>query len=82
MNETLESMARALFKSWFVDFDPVRAKAERRQPTGMDAETAKLFPSEFEDSALGKIPKGWRYGSLGEFVELQRGTGVPRTRAH
>jgi type I restriction enzyme S subunit len=58
-NETLEAMARALFKSWFVDFDPVRAKAEGRQPSGMDAETAKLFPSEFEESELGEIPKGW-----------------------
>ncbi|MBK8238802.1 MAG: restriction endonuclease subunit S [Deltaproteobacteria bacterium] len=58
MNETLEAMARALFKSWFVDFDPVRAKAEGRQPIGMDAETAKLFPSEFEQSELGEIPKG------------------------
>ena len=57
-NETLESIARALFKSWFVDFDPVRAKAEGRQPTGMDA-TAALFPSELVDSELGAIPKGW-----------------------
>ena len=59
MNDTLEAMARALFKSWFVDFDPVRAKAEGRQPSGMDAETAKLFPSEFVESELGEIPKGW-----------------------
>lgn len=58
-NETLEAMARALFKSWFVDFDPVRAKAEGRAPSGMDAETAKLFPSELVESELGPIPKGW-----------------------
>jgi len=58
-NETLEAMARALFKSWFVDFDPVRAKAEGRQPSGMDAETAKLFPREFAESELGEIPRGW-----------------------
>ncbi len=61
MNETLEAMARALFKSWFVDFDPVRVKAEGRQPSGMDAETAKLFPSEFEESELGLIPRGWKH---------------------
>ena len=65
MNETLEAMARALFKSWFVDFDPVRAKAEGRQPAGMDAETAALFPSEFEESALGEIPRGWRVSTGG-----------------
>ena len=68
MNETLEAMARALFKSWFVDFDPVRAKAEGRQPSGMDAETAKLFPSEFVESDLGRIPKGWRMGCLDELA--------------
>jgi type I restriction enzyme, S subunit len=61
MNETLEAMARALFKSWFVDFDPVSAKAEGRPPSGMDAETAKLFPSEFVESELGPIPTGWRH---------------------
>jgi type I restriction enzyme S subunit len=60
MNQTLEEMARAIFKSWFVDFDPVRAKAEGRQPAGMDAATAALFPDSFEDSELGKIPKGWQ----------------------
>lgn len=60
-NETLEAMARALFKSWFVDFDPVRAKAEGRTPSGMDAATADLFPSELVDSELGPIPKGWRH---------------------
>lgn len=70
MNETLEAMARALFKSWFVDFDPVRAKAEGRAPSGMDAETAKLFPSEFVDSELGPIPKGWRRTVLSEAAEL------------
>ena len=59
MNETLEAIARAIFKSWFVDFDPVRAKLEGRKPVGMDSETAALFPSAFQDSALGQIPKGW-----------------------
>ena len=68
MNETLEGMARAIFKSWFVDFDPVRAKMEGRVPAGMDAETAALFPSAFQDSPLGKIPKGWEVGTLGEIA--------------
>ena len=57
--ETLEAIARAIFKSWFVDFDPVRAKAEGREPEGMDADTAALFPSEFRESELGEIPLGW-----------------------
>lgn len=70
MNETLEAMARAIFKSWFVDFDPVRAKAEGRQPSGMDAVTAALFPDSFEDSRLGKIPNGWRAANLAEFALL------------
>lgn len=73
-NATLEAMARALFKSWFVDFDPVRAKAEGRAPSGMDAETAKLFPSEIVESELGAIPKGWRAASVGDCVTLKRGT--------
>lgn len=59
-NATLEAIAQALFKSWFVDFDPVRAKAEGRQPEGMDATTAALFPDSFEESELGLVPKGWR----------------------
>ena len=58
MNETLEALARAIFTSWFVDFDPVRAKAEGRQPAGMDADTAALFPASFDDSRLGPIPSG------------------------
>ena len=64
-NATLEAIARALFKSWFVDFDPVRAKAEGRQPEGMDAATAALFPDSFEESELGLVPRGWRIAPLG-----------------
>ncbi len=59
LNGTLEAIAQAIFKSWFVDFDPVRAKMDGRQPAGMDAATADLFPDSFEESPLGKIPKGW-----------------------
>ena len=73
MNETLEQMARAIFKSWFVDFDPVKAKAEGKKPAGMNAETAKFFPDSFEDSELGKIPKGWKIGKLGDLCDVQGG---------
>ena len=64
-NITLEAIAQALFKSWFVDFDPVHAKAEDREPEAMDAATAAMFPSEFEESELGPIPKGWDVETLG-----------------
>ncbi|MGE4159662.1 MAG: restriction endonuclease subunit S [Planctomycetota bacterium] len=67
MNETLEAMARALFKSWFVDFDPVRAKAEGRD-TGLPKEIADLFPDSFVDSELGEIPRGWGVGKLGDIL--------------
>jgi type I restriction enzyme S subunit len=76
MNETLEGMARALFTSWFVDFEPVRAKLRGQQPEGMDAATAALFPSSIEDSALGEIPKGWELRTLGQVVELAYGKGL------
>jgi type I restriction enzyme S subunit len=72
MNETLEAMARALFKSWFVDFDPVRAKAAGKQPSWMDAETAKLFPSRFVQSELGEVPEEWSTGNLGDVAEHPR----------
>ncbi|HCN05269.1 MAG TPA: restriction endonuclease subunit S [Bacteroidetes bacterium] len=70
MNETLEAMARALFKSWFVDFDPVRAKMEGRQPEGMDAETAALFPDKLVESELGMIPEGWEVKTLGQIADV------------
>lgn len=79
MNETLEAMARALFKSWFVDFDPVRAKIEGHQPSGMDNETAALFPDSFDDSVLGEIPKGWAVMQIGEAVKAVGG-GTPSTK--
>jgi type I restriction enzyme, S subunit len=69
MSQTLESMARALFKSWFVDFDPVRAKAEGFDLTLPDR-IADLFPASFEDSDIGPIPLGWRASTLGEMVEV------------
>jgi len=70
MNCTLEAIARAIFKSWFVDFDPVHDKAEGRQPVGMDPETATLFPSSFQESPLGKIPRGWEVRPFSEIVEI------------
>ncbi len=77
MNETLEAMARALFKSWFVNFDPVRAKAEGRDP-GLPKPVANLFPDCFEDSELGEIPEGWEVDALeSALVELEVG-GRPK----
>jgi len=71
-NETLEAVAKALFKSWFVDFDPVRAKAEGR-PTGLPSEISDLFPDSFEDSELGEIPSGWKISNLDDFIHLDSG---------
>ena len=68
--KTLETIAQAIFKSWFVDFDPVRAKMEGRQPEGMDEETAASFPDSFEESELGLIPRGWKAGSLDDLSSL------------
>lgn len=69
-NATLESIAQALFKSWFVDFDPVRAKLEGRAPEGMDEATAALFPDSFEESDLGLIPKGWFVNPLEKWLSV------------
>lgn len=82
-NHTLEAMARAIFQSWFLDFDPVRAKAEGRDPAGLSKELAALFSKEFEESELGDIPKGWRVRPLPEVCEvnparsLSKGTVAP-----
>jgi len=73
MNRTLEAIARAIFKSWFIDFDPVHAKTEGREPVGMDAETAALFPDSFQDSPLGKIPEGWEVIDIERFSKLASG---------
>ncbi len=72
-NATLEAIAQALFKSWFVDFDPVRAKMEGREPEGMDADTAALFPDSFEESELGLVPKGWTVNKLGDICSVTIG---------
>jgi type I restriction enzyme S subunit len=73
MNETLEAFARAVFKSWFIDFDPVRAKMEGRKPFGMDEETAALFPDSLKKSELGEIPKEWNIQRLDSLLELTYG---------
>jgi type I restriction enzyme S subunit len=78
MSETLEAMARALFKSWFVDFDPVRAKAEGRDP-GLPKHIADLFPDSLEDSDLGEIPKGWKVVPLKDAFEIVSGRTLPKS---
>ena len=78
MNATLEAMARALFQSWFVDFDPVRAKLDGRQPVGLDPATAALFPDSFQDSEAGNIPKGWEVAKLKELTSKIGSGATPR----
>ncbi len=80
MNETLEAMARALFKSWFVDFDPVRAKMAGRD-TGLPPHIADLFPDRLVPSELGEIPEGWTSSTLGEHVVLFDSKRIPLSRA-
>ena len=79
MNATLEEMARALFKSWFVDFDPVRAKAEGRE-TGLPREIADLFPDGFEESELGEVPRGWRVEPVASVCQAISSGGTPSTQ--
>lgn len=78
MNATLEAMARSLFQSWFVDFDPVRARLDVSQPLGLDDATAALFPASFQDSPLGPIPEKWKTGSILRQADLLSG-GTPKT---
>ena len=76
-NATLEEMARSLFRSWFVDFDPVHTKIAGRRQICVDEITAGLFAAELDDSILGRIPRGWRVVSLGEVLRLKRGYDLP-----
>ena len=78
-NTTLEAIAQALFKSWFVDFDPVRAKQQGLAPAGMDEATAALFPDSFEDSALGPVPRAWGTGKVEDLLELAYGKALKAT---
>ena len=77
MNKSLEELAQSVFRSWFVDFDPVTAKAAGRQPFGLDPANAALFPSEFQDSELGPIPKGWCVSDVGRFAMNHDSLRVP-----
>jgi type I restriction enzyme S subunit len=79
-NATLEAIAQALFKSWFVDFDPIRAKQQGRVPEGMDETTAALFPDSFEESELGLMPKGWKIRTVGDITQQIFSGGTPDTR--
>lgn len=73
LNAYVQQLISALFRSWFIDFDPVKAKAEGKLPNGMDEETARLFPDSFEDSELGPIPTGWDNCELQDLYDVQRG---------
>ncbi|MBP8771820.1 restriction endonuclease subunit S [Aeromonas rivipollensis] len=76
-NATLEAVAQALFKSWFVDFDPVHVRARGEQPAGLAPEVAALFPDTFEETALGMVPKGWTVGTLSEICAISSGKRPP-----
>jgi type I restriction enzyme S subunit len=77
-NATLEAIAQALFKSWFVDFDPVRAKQQGLAPAGMDEATAALFPDSFDESKLGQVPKGWKVHALDEVATYLNGLALQK----
>lgn len=79
MNATLEEMAQTLFKSWFIDFDPVHAKAKGKKPQGMSEEIAALFPGSFEESEIGMIPKGWKTCELGQYIKFYKGKKAVRS---
>jgi len=73
LSRTLEDMAQTIFKSWFIDFDPVKAKMTGEMPTGIDSETATLFPDAMKESELGSIPFGWQVESLGSIASIYQG---------
>lgn len=80
LSKTLEDIAQTIFKSWFIDFDPVKAKMNGEKPIGMDDETAALFPDSFEESELGLIPKGWEVNSIGSVCQTLLGGTPSRTK--
>ena len=80
ISKNLEEIAQAIFKSWFIDFDPVKAKLADEKPVGMDDETAALFLDSMEDSELGPIPAGWSKLSMGNFVQARRGKVITKSK--
>jgi type I restriction enzyme S subunit len=78
LSKTLEGIARTIYKSWFIDFDPVKAKMAGKKPVGMDAATAALFPDSMEESELGLIPKGWKVNLLGELITPKKGKTITK----
>lgn len=82
LSKNLELLAQSIFKSWFIDFDPVHAKSRGEKPFGMDDETAALFPDSFEDSELGMIPKGWSVGNLSEICNIKQGKYLSPSQMH
>ncbi|RKH74145.1 restriction endonuclease subunit S [Corallococcus interemptor] len=78
MNQALEDMAQALFRSWFVDFEPVQAKAEGRHPKGMESETSALFPSRLVKSEMGEIPEGWKALPLDQIATFRNGLALQK----
>jgi type I restriction enzyme, S subunit len=77
-NHTLEEMTQAIFKSWFVDFDPVKAKMNGEQPEGMDEATASLFPDKLVESELGLIPDGWEIKPFSDWVKITKGKNITK----
>ncbi|MDQ2668061.1 MAG: restriction endonuclease subunit S, partial [Gemmatimonadota bacterium] len=82
MNATLEQMARTLFQSWFVDFDPVRAKIDGRAPAGLDAETAALFPDHLTETEIGHVPQGWEVRNLDKAAHYLNGLALQKYPAN
>lgn len=78
MNRTIEAIAQAIFRSWFVDFEPVSAKRDGRNPVGMNETTSALFPENFQESDMGAIPSGWQIAPIGDLVKVVGGS-TPRT---
>jgi type I restriction enzyme S subunit len=78
LSKTIEDIAQTIFKSWFIDFDPVKSKMAGKKPEGMDAKTAALFPESMEESELGLIPSGWQVKLLGDLVTPKKGKTITR----
>jgi type I restriction enzyme S subunit len=79
LSRNLEALAQSVYKSWFIDFDPVYSKKLAEKPLGMDAETAKLFPDSFVKSEFGEIPKGWKFHDISQVIKFCGG-GTPSTK--